>query len=155
MIHLVIYARASDKLRYDNSLGSVDHECTACSHKRQLAHVYVVFYDRVRSRHTVAFFIVGSFFVDKLSFNKKRRRVCSVTLLALDHGTLEVLCVNRIIGKIKYQCTRMVLDTRYILQYLLEAYIHKPFKGLLLDLDKIGHTDDFIDLAEAHTGRFT
>ena len=48
VIHFIVNARGTDKLRYDNALSTVYYKGSAWSHKRKIAHIYIAFLDFAR-----------------------------------------------------------------------------------------------------------
>ena len=139
VLHLVVNARRTHELRYDNTLSAVDDECAAVCHQRKIAHKYVILLD------------FSCFLVQKPCLNSERSGICSVALLTLDYAVVGVVNIELIIEKVKHKVSCVVGNTGHIAENLLEAFLQEPLVGLLLNFDKVRHIDDFIDFRKTHT----
>ena len=138
MIHLVVHARRTDELRDDDALSAVDDKGAAGSHQREVTHVDVAFLD-----------LTGRL-VEQARLYSERRRIGGVAHLTFNDAVVGVIDVEMIVDKIEDKVVLIIGNARDIPEYFLETFFEEPAVGSLLNLNKIRHTDDFIDFAEAH-----
>ena len=54
------------------------------------------------------------------------------------------------VHKAQCQIAGVVLNGADVVEDLLQAFVQEPLIRVLLDLDQVRHTDDFVDVGEAH-----
>ena len=86
--------------------------------------------------------------------HEQRSRISRIPLLALFYCVLCFLGLEFMLNKLKAECTREVLDGRYIIESFLEAFLKKPFIGVRLNFYKIGHFKYLATSRVAHTHGF-
>ena len=141
MRHIVIYAGGTDKLRYYNSLCTVNYKCTAFCHYGEIAHI------------DFAFFYDSGFFITESCTHTHRRGICRVALLAFSYGVFG-LVVHTVIDEFKNPVACIVGDVGYIPEYFLKTFFEEPSIRVLLDLNKVRHFHNLIDFAKASASSF-
>jgi len=139
--HPVIHAGGTDELGNDDPLGAVDDEGAAVGHQGEIAH------------EDFGLFDFAGFLVEKAGADPQRGGVGHVPFLALLNRVFRSF-VQPVIDKLQHQVARVIGDGRNVAKHLFEALVQKPVVGILLDLDQVGHVEDFIDLRKAHARRF-
>ncbi len=139
MAHLIVYARRTNELRYDDTLSAVDDEGTGIGHQREVAHKDVRFLD------------LTGLLIQQTRGNTQCRGICRVSLLTFDDRIVRMIHIERIINEVEHKVVLVVVDTRYILEDLLESFLEEPLIGFFLDLDQVRHIDDVFNFTEALT----
>ncbi len=124
------------QLRNDNTLRAVYNKRSAVGHEREIAHEDLAFLDLAR------------FGVCKPCHHHKTCRVGYVALLALRNGIFQII-VEAVINKGHLKCSVIVRDRRHFAEYLPQTLIQKPVVRILLNLDKVGHIQHFVNSCEA------
>ena len=124
---------------HDNALGAVDDEGAAGSHQRKIAHKDVALFDFARR------------FVEQACRHAQRGGICGVANLTFDDAVVGVVNIEGVVHKVEHKVVLIVGDAGNILEHFLKSFLQKPAVGLLLHLNEVGHIDDFLDLAEAHS----
>ena len=137
----VINAGGTHELTDDNTLGAVDNERAGCRHKRKIAHENLMFLD------------FAVFLVQQTDRHVQRGRIIRVTFLALLDRVLDLISAKFIIYEFEAQLIAEVFDRRDVIEYLSESLVDEPFIRRLLDLDQVGHLQNFFPSLVAHSNR--
>ena len=140
--HLVLciaveYAGRTDQLADDSALCTIDHKGARIGHQREVTHEDLLIFD------------LAGLLIQQTSRDTQRGSVGHVPLFALLDGILRLL-VQAEIHKAQCQVAGVILNGADVMEDLFQALVQKPLIRVLLDLDQVGHTDDFVDVGEAH-----
>ena len=138
LVHLmtVVHAGAADDLRDDDALGAVDDEGAAVGHHGEIAHEDGLLLD------------LAGVLLQELHPHFDGLGIGGVALLALLHGVLRALVHGEVLEG-QLQVAGVVGDGADVAEDLLEPFVQEPVVGILLDLEQIGHFEDFFILREA------
>ena len=133
---------AANQLADDHSLGAVDDKGTAVGHQREVAHEDFLLFQLARG------------FVEQACGHAQGCGIGGIAQLALVDAVFGII-LQAEINKIQHKVTGVILDRCDILEYLLQPFVQKPLIRVFLDLDQVGHVNDFVDAGETHSLGFT
>ncbi|CDC29576.1 uncharacterized protein BN792_01787 [Faecalibacterium sp. CAG:82] len=133
----VEYAGRTDQLADDGTLSTVDHKGARIGHQREITHENFLVLD------------LAGLLVQQTGGNAQGGSVGHVALLALLDAVLGLL-IQTEVHEAQRQVTSVVLNGADIVEDLFQALVQEPLIRVLLDLDQVRHTDDFVDVGEAH-----
>ena len=138
VVEFEVCARWTNKLWYDNTLRTVDNECAAVCHLRQIAHVFFLLLD------------FTGLFVQKSDCNFKRCRISYITLFTFFYWIL-CLFFNTVVNKLQSKGACMVFDCACISENFFDTFVNKPLVWGLLHFDEVRHFLNFVDFGKIHT----
>ena len=133
----VEYAGRTDQLADDGTLSTVDHKGARIGHQREVAHENFLVLD------------LAGLLVQQTGSHAQGGSVGYVALLALLDAVLGLL-IQTEVHEAQRQVTGVVLNGADVVEDLFQALVQEPLIRVLLDLDQVRHTDDFVDVGEAH-----
>ena len=133
----VEYAGRTDQLADDGTLSTVDHKGARIGHQREVAHENFLVLD------------LAGLLVQQTGSHAQGGSVGHVALLALLDAVLGLL-IQTEVHEAQRQVTGVVLNGADVMEDLFQALVQEPLIRVLLDLDQVRHTDDFVDVGEAH-----
>ena len=133
----VEYAGRTDQLADDGTLGTVDHKGARIGHQREVAHENFLVLD------------LAGLLVQQTGSHAQGGSVGHVALFALLDAVLGLL-IQTEVHEAQRQVTGVVLNGADVVEDLFQALVQEPLIRVLLDLDQVRHTDDFVDVGEAH-----
>ena len=133
----VEYAGRTDQLADDGTLSTVDHKGARIGHQREVAHENFLVLD------------LAGLLVQQTGSHAQGGSVGHVALLALLDAVLGLL-IQTEVHEAQRQVTGVVLNGADVVEDLFQALVQEPLIRVLLDLDQVRHTDDFVDVGEAH-----
>ena len=145
------YARRTVHLRYDNALCTVDEEGAVMRHERHVAHVDVLLLDiENRTRFGVGINLKH----DQAKGNLHLRRIGNSALTAFFNVKFGIF--QFVMHEVEFRGAGKILNRKDAAQCLFKArYIanrrvgtQELFIALTLDLDEVGHVDNFVDVAK-------
>ena len=143
MLHFVIYAGRSDKLRNDNTLCAVYYKGAARRHKGEITEI------------NRRFLYLRGLTVKEPYLYLKRCGIGDVSLLALCDRVIRLVCFDIIADEAEHEIARVIGYARDVLKDLFKSLLKKPFVGILLDLDKVWHFNDLVCVGKAHSLGFS
>lgn len=138
LVHLapVVNAGASDQLRDDHAFRAVDDERAVVRHQRKIPHEYFLIDDFVRH------------LVDEANLDSQREGERRVSFAAFLFAVFR-RPFQRVIQEVQFKVVGIIRDRRKVLEHLADPLADKTVVGVLLDFDKIGNFNRFLDLAES------
>ena len=133
----VEYAGRTAQLADDGTLRAVDHKGARIGHQREVAHENFLVLD------------LAGLLVQQTGSHAQGGSVGHVALLALLDAVLGLL-IQTEVHETQRQVTGVVLNGADVVEDLFQALVQEPLIRVLLDLDQVRHTDDFVDVGEAH-----
>ena len=140
--HLILgitveYAGRTDQLADDGALCTVDDKGACVGHQGEVAH------------EDLLILHLAGLLVQQTGGDAQGRCIGHVALFALFDAVLRLL-VEAEVHKAQCQIAGIVLNGADVVEDLFQALVQKPLVRVLLDLDEVRHTDDFVDVGEAH-----
>ena len=133
VLHLVVHAGRTNELGNDDALCAVDDEGAGRCHQGEIAHEDFGFLD------------LTCFLVEQACGYAESSRVRSVAFLALCNRIIGFF-VELVVHEVQNQISVEIRNTGHIVEYLAQTLFQEPIVGILLDLDQIGHLENFIDV---------
>ena len=137
VIMAVEYAGRTDQLADDGALCTVDDKGAGVGHQGEVAH------------EDLLVLHLSGLLVQQTGGDAQGCCIGHVALLALLDAVLRLL-VEAEVHKAQCQIAGVVLNGADVVEDLLQAFVQEPLIRVLLDLDQVRHTDDFVDVGEAH-----
>ena len=131
----VVDAGRTDELGDDDALRTVDDERTVLGHEREIAHEHFLVEHLVLD------------LVDKADLYAERKGVSRVAVAALLFVILR-LFPEFMFEKVEFEVVGKVGNRGKIFEDIRNPLADKGIVRFLLNLDKVGDVDDFVDLAE-------
>ena len=140
--HLILgiaveHAGRTDQLADDRTLCTVDHKGAGVGHQGEVTH------------EDLLVLHLAGLLVQQTGGDAQGCCIGHVALLALLDAVLRLL-VEAEVHKAQCQIAGVVLNGADVVEDLLQAFVQEPLIRVLLDLDQVRHTDDFVDVGEAH-----
>ena len=140
--HLILgiaveHAGRTDQLADDRTLCTVDHKGAGVGHQGEVTH------------EDLLILHLAGLLVQQTGGDAQGCCIGHVALLALLDAVLRLL-VEAEVHKAQCQIAGVVLNGADVVEDLLQAFVQEPLIRVLLDLDQVRHTDDFVDVGEAH-----
>ena len=132
----VVYTGGTHQLGHDDPLGAVDDEGTRIGHDGEVPHEDLLLLD-----------LLG-LLVAQAHLHLDRGGVGGVLGLALLNGVLGGI-VHGEADEGQLQIAGVVRDGLYVVEHLLQPGFKKPPVGFLLDLQQVGHLQNFLAAGEA------
>ena len=130
-------AGRTDQLADDGALCTVDHKGAGIGHQREIAH------------EDLLILHLTGLLVQQTGGDAQGSRIGHVALFALLDAVLRLL-VQAEVHKAQCQIAGVVLNGADVVEDLFQAFVQEPLIRVLLNLDQVRHTDDFVDVGEAH-----
>ena len=127
---LVVYARGTNQLGYDDTLGAIDDECTRVRHDREIPHEQIVLFQ------------LAGFLVFQTRLHVQWSGVVHILRLALFDIVLALAEIE--IAKVQRPFLSAVLDRRNICENILQPFLAEPFIRLRLQIEQMGHLQYFL-----------
>ena len=127
---LVVYARRTNQLGYDDTLGTIDDECARVRHDREIPHEQIVLFQ------------LAGFLVFQTRLHVQRSGVVHILRLALFDIVLALAEIE--IAKVQRPFLSAVLDRRNICENILQPFLAEPFIRLRLQIEQMGHLQYFL-----------
>ncbi len=127
---LVVHARRTNQLRYDDTFSTIDNECACIGHNREIAHEQIMFLE------------FASFFIFQTNLNVQRCRIIDILCFALFNIVLAFAEV--IITKMECPFVCTILDRGNICKYIFEPFPAEPFIRFRLQVEQMGHLQYFL-----------
>ena len=127
---LVVYARGTNQLGYDDTLGAIDDECARVRHDREIPHEQIVLFQ------------LAGFLVFQTRLHVQRSGVVHILRLALFDIVLAFAEIE--IAKVQRPFLSAVLDRRNICENILQPFLAEPFIRLRLQIEQMGHLQYFL-----------
>ena len=127
---LVVYARRTNQLGYDDTLGTIDDECARVRHDREIPHEQIVLFQ------------LAGFLVFQTCLHVQRSGVVHILRLALFDIVLALAEIE--IAKVQRPFLSAVLDRRNICENILQPFLAEPFIRLRLQIEQMGHLQYFL-----------
>ena len=131
----VIHTGRTNELRNDNTLRAVNNKGTVLGHKREIAEEDLRSLKLTRS------------LVNQTHAHLHVRVVGDRPVLALLNGVSGGR-IDRVIGELNRQVSRVVNDGRYVLQDLIHTLLEEPLVRVLLNLNEIRHVYSCLNLGK-------
>ena len=128
-----VSSRRSYDLGDNNSLGTVNNECTVIRHDREITDI------------SILFLALACLCVTETKLDLQRSSVVAVFLVTIIQLTYGMCGIELFTKEIDLPNTLRIRYGRYFLEDLLDSLVEEPVVRILLDLDKIGDFDYFID----------
>ena len=140
--HLILgiaveHAGRTHQLADDSTLCTVDHKGAGIGHQREIAH------------EDLLILHFAGLLVQQTGGDAQGCCIGHVAFLALLDAVLRLL-IQAEVHKAQCQIAGVVLNGADIVEDLFQALVQEPLIRVLLDLDQVRHTDDFVDVGEAH-----
>ena len=138
LVHLVavVHAGGTDDLGDDDALRAVDDEGAAVGHEGEISHEDFLLLD------------FAGLLVAQPHLDLDGPGIGGVALLAFLHGILG-LVVHGVVQEAQLQVAGVVGDGVCVAEDLVQALLQEPIIGILLDLQQIGHLQNFLILGVA------
>ena len=133
----IVGTRGANELADDNALGAVDDEGALLGHQREIAHEDFLLLHLARLS------------VYQANHHAKGSGIVYVPLLAFGNAVLRVLLVDCVTDEFEHEAFGKILDRRDVRKRLAEAVLNELAVRILLNLDKVGHLEDLVDLGKA------
>ena len=140
VIHFIVHAGGTNELGNNDALRAVNHKGTAFRHEREIAHEHFGLLD------------LTAFLIEQSGCHAKGGGIGGVAFLAFLYTVVRFVDVKLIVDKVEHEIACVVCDTGDILEDFLKALVKKPGIGILLHLDQIRHSQDFVNSGKAHAG---
>ena len=127
----------ADQLADDRTLSTVDDKGACVGHQGEVTH------------EDLLILHLAGLLVQQTGSDAQGGCKGNVALLALLDAVLRLL-IQPEVHKAQCQIAGVVLNGADIVEDLLQAFIQEPLIRVLLHLDQVRHTDDFVDVGEAH-----
>ena len=127
---LVVYARRTNQLGYDDTFGTIDDECARVRHDREIPHEQIVLFQ------------LAGFLVFQTRLHVQRSGVVHILRLALFDIVLALAEIE--IAKVQRPFLSAVLDRRNICENILQPFLAEPFIRLRLQIEQMGHLQYFL-----------
>ena len=127
---LVVYARGTNQLGYDDTLCAIDDECARVRHDREISHEQIVLFQ------------LTGFLVFQTCLHVQRSGVVHILRLALFDIVLALTEIE--IAKVQRPFLSAVLDRRNICENILQPFLAEPFIRLRLQIEQMGHLQYFL-----------
>ena len=136
-IHLlvIVHAGRTNQLAYNDTFRPVDHKGARRRHEGKIAHKNGGFLDFSR------------ILVEQADLHIQRSAVGSIPFLAFLDGVFRLAELEAFEGKL--QIAVKILNGGNIVEDFVQAFVDEPFVGFALQINQMGHRDDFVDLPEA------
>ena len=140
--HLILgiaveHAGRTDQLADDRTLCTVDYKGAGVGHQGEVTH------------EDLLILHLAGLLVQQTGGDAQGCCIGHVALLALLDAVLRLL-VETEVHKAQCQIAGVVLNGADVVEDLFQALVQEPLIRVLLDLDQVRHTDDFVDVGEAH-----
>ncbi len=127
---LEVNTRASHNLRNDNALGTINNECTAVGHHRNIADVDLLFFD------------LTHFPVDQAHLNTQLFGEAGIERTSLFGGLGLVrlsMILEVVVGqKVQFETAGVILNRTKGTQFFCEPLFNEPFERTFLNFGEIG-----------------
>ena len=140
--HLIVivaveYAGRTDQLADDGALCTVDDKGAGVGHQGEVAH------------EDLLVLHLAGLLVQQTGGDAQGCCIGHVALFALFDAVLG-LFIETEVHEAQCQIAGVVLNGADVVEDLFQALVQEPLIRVLLDLDEVRHTDDFVDVGEAH-----
>ena len=133
----VEYAGRTDQLADDGALCTVDDKGAGVGHQGEVAH------------EDLLVLHLAGLLVQQTGGDAQGCCIGHVALFALFDAVLG-LFIETEVHEAQCQIAGVVLNGADVVEDLFQALVQEPLIRVLLDLDEVRHTDDFVDVGEAH-----
>ena len=137
VIMAVEYAGRTDQLADDGALCTVDDKGAGVGHQGEVAH------------EDLLILHLAGLLVQQTGGDAQGCCIGHVALFALFDAVLR-LFIETEVHEAQCQIAGVVLNGADVVEDLFQALVQEPLIRVLLDLDEVRHTDDFVDVGEAH-----
>ena len=137
VIMAVEYAGRTDQLADDGALCAVDDKGAGVGHQGEVAH------------EDLLVLHLAGLLVQQTGGDAQGCCIGHVALFALFDAVLG-LFIETEVHEAQCQIAGVVLNGADVVEDLFQALVQEPLIRVLLDLDEVRHTDDFVDVGEAH-----
>ena len=127
----------ADQLADDCTLGTVDDKGACVGHQGEVTH------------EDLLILHLAGLLVQQTGGDAQGGCKGNVALLALLDAVLRLL-IQPEVHEAQCQIAGVVLNGADVVEDLFQALVQEPLVRVLLDLDQVRHTDDFVDVGEAH-----
>ena len=135
VIDCIVDTRRTNQLADDNSLCTIDYECTCLCHKWKITHEDIMLCN------------FTCFFITKMHIDLDWSCISCITFLAFFNRILDVFLTQLIINQFQTQ----IDDWRNILKHFSQTFVKEPLIWILLHFDEVWHVQNSLLSWKTHS----